>query len=253
MFRRILIAVDGSEAAGWALDAGIDLARSLSHAASTGAQGAEARVGVVHVVDHCDASGLDDADLRDVRPDLPRALRRQGRQILRDARERIPAGVSGPGDGAGPAPGPCLLREGPAADEIVAAARDWHADLIVMGTHGRGRLTPLLVGATVEEAGFDERTTTAGVRDLIEAAAEIVPHTWTAGFSAARAGLRPATPDEIPVIGRSGILPNLVYATGHYRNGILLAPLTAQLVADVMLESKTDPILEATSPRRFGL
>jgi glycine oxidase len=111
----------------------------------------------------------------------------------------------------------------------------------------------LLVGATVEEAGFDERTTTAGVRDLIEAAAEIVPHTWTAGFSAARAGLRPATPDEIPVIGRSGILPNLVYATGHYRNGILLAPLTAQLVADVMLESKTDPILEATSPRRFGL
>ena len=111
----------------------------------------------------------------------------------------------------------------------------------------------LLVGATVEEAGFDERTTTAGVRDLIEAAAEVVPHTWTAGFTAARAGLRPATPDEIPIIGPSGIVPNLVYATGHYRNGILLAPLTAQLVADVMLESEIDPILEGTSPRRFGL
>jgi glycine oxidase len=111
----------------------------------------------------------------------------------------------------------------------------------------------LLVGATVEEAGFDERTTTAGIRDLIEAAAEIVPHAWTAGLTAARAGLRPATPDEIPVIGPSGIVPNLVYATGHYRNGILLAPLTAQLVADAMLENKVDPILEATSPRRFGL
>jgi glycine oxidase len=111
----------------------------------------------------------------------------------------------------------------------------------------------LLVGATVEEAGFDERTTTAGVRDLIEAAAEIVPHTWTAGFTAARAGLRPATPDEVPVIGLSGIVPNLVYATGHYRNGVLLAPLTAQLVADALLDNKIDPILERTSPKRFGL
>ena len=97
----------------------------------------------------------------------------------------------------------------------------------------------LLVGATVEEAGFDERTTTAGIRDLIEAAAEIVPHVWTAGFTAARAGLRPATPDEVPVIGPSTIVPNLVYATGHYRNGVLLAPLTAQLVADAMLERIT--------------
>jgi glycine oxidase len=111
----------------------------------------------------------------------------------------------------------------------------------------------LLVGATVEEAGFDERTTTAGIRDLIEAAAEIVPHVWTAGFTAARAGLRPATPDEVPVIGPSTTVPNLVYATGHYRNGVLLAPLTAQLVADAMLDQRIDPLLELTSPKRFGL
>jgi glycine/D-amino acid oxidase-like deaminating enzyme len=111
----------------------------------------------------------------------------------------------------------------------------------------------LLVGATVEEAGFDEKTTTAGVRDLIEAAAEIVPHSWTAGFTAAKAGLRPATPDEIPVIGPSTVVPNLMYATGHYRNGVLLAPLTAQLVADALLENKVDPILAVTSPKRFGL
>jgi len=110
----------------------------------------------------------------------------------------------------------------------------------------------LLVGATVEEAGFDERTTAAGVRDLLDAACELVPHAWTAGFLAARAGLRPASRDELPVIGSSTVIPNLMYATGHYRNGVLMAPLTAELVADAMLENQIDPLLAATSPQRFG-
>lgn len=110
----------------------------------------------------------------------------------------------------------------------------------------------LLVGATVEEAGFDERTTTAGVRDLIEAACELLPHAWTATFVAGKAGLRPASADELPVIGASSLMPNLMYATGHYRNGVLLSPLTAQLVADAMLENRIDPLLSATSPQRFG-
>lgn len=110
----------------------------------------------------------------------------------------------------------------------------------------------LLVGATVEEAGFDERTTAAGVHDLIDAACEIVPHAWTAGFMGARAGLRPATPDELPMIGSSDVVPNLMYATGHYRNGVLLAPLTAQLVADAMLEDRIDPLMAQTRPQRFG-
>jgi glycine oxidase len=110
----------------------------------------------------------------------------------------------------------------------------------------------LLVGATVEEAGFDERATTAGVRDLIEAACELVPSAWTAGFVAARAGLRPASADELPVIGASNLIPRMMYATGHYRNGVLLSPLTAELVADAMLENRIDPLLAATSPQRFG-
>jgi glycine oxidase len=110
----------------------------------------------------------------------------------------------------------------------------------------------LLVGATVEEAGFDERATAAGVRDLLEAACDLVPHTWTASFLGARVGLRPGTKDDLPIIGASTALPNLVYATGHYRNGVLLAPLTAQLVADAMLENRIDPALAAVSPRRFG-
>jgi glycine oxidase len=110
----------------------------------------------------------------------------------------------------------------------------------------------LLLGATVEEAGFDERATVAGVRDLLDAACEIVPQAWSAGFRGARVGLRPATSDGLPIIGASSAVPNLVYATGHYRNGVLLAPLTAQLVADAMLDSRIDPLLAAVDPARFG-
>jgi glycine oxidase len=110
----------------------------------------------------------------------------------------------------------------------------------------------LLVGATVEEAGFDERATVAGVRDLLDGVCDLVPHAWTAGFRGARVGLRPATPDGLPLIGPSSVLPNLMYATGHYRNGVLLAPLTAKLVADALLESTFDPMLALVRPSRFG-
>jgi glycine/D-amino acid oxidase-like deaminating enzyme len=110
----------------------------------------------------------------------------------------------------------------------------------------------LLVGATVEEAGFDERTTVDGVQQLLDGVCAIVPQARTAGFLGARAGLRPATPDDLPVIGPSSVLPNLMYATGHYRNGVLLAPLTAQLVAGMMLENRIDPLLAAVMPSRFG-
>lgn len=110
----------------------------------------------------------------------------------------------------------------------------------------------VLVGATVEEVGFDERATVAGVRDLLESACELLPRAWTSGFLGVRVGLRPATTDELPVIGASNVMPNLMYATGHYRNGVLLAPLTAQFVADAMLADRIDPSMEALSPRRFG-
>jgi len=110
----------------------------------------------------------------------------------------------------------------------------------------------MLIGATVEEAGFDERATVAGVRDLLEAACELVPHAWTATFLGARVGLRPGTRDDLPIIGPSSVLPNLMYATGHYRNGVLLAPLTAQFVAEALLEDRLDPGLAFLMPQRFG-
>jgi glycine oxidase len=110
----------------------------------------------------------------------------------------------------------------------------------------------LLVGATSEEAGFDERATVAGVSDLLAAACDLVPGAWQAGFAEVRVGLRPATPDDLPIVGPSRRVPGLVYATGHYRNGILLAPLTAQLVAELIVSGRPDASIEVTKPWRFG-
>jgi len=108
----------------------------------------------------------------------------------------------------------------------------------------------VLVGATVEDVGFDERATAAGVRDLLDAVCELLPEAWRARFVDARVGLRPATPDGLPMIGRSAHQAGLIYATGHYRNGILLAPLTAQVVSDLIIDGKEDPILAIVSPGR---
>ena len=110
----------------------------------------------------------------------------------------------------------------------------------------------VLAGATVEEAGFDERATVAGVRQLIDAACDIAPQARQASLKGVRVGLRPGTPDELPVVGSSAPVPGLVYASGHFRNGILLAPLTATIVGDLMLDRKHDPALDLISPSRFG-
>ena len=95
----------------------------------------------------------------------------------------------------------------------------------------------LLAGATMEEAGFDERTTADGVRGLVKAAAELLPAAAGAGFVDVRAGLRPAHEgdDPRPFIGPSPSIPSVIVAAGHFRNGVLLAPLTASLVSDQVL------------------
>jgi glycine oxidase len=124
----------------------------------------------------------------------------------------------------------------------------WGTDCyIVPWQNGR-----VLVGATVEDVGFDERATAAGVRDLLEAGCSLVPQLWQASFEQVRVGLRPASPDALPVVGRSQIVPGLVYATGHYRNGVLLAPLTAALVKEIVFEQAKDPALEILAPGRLG-
>lgn len=88
----------------------------------------------------------------------------------------------------------------------------------------------VLVGATVEDAGFDTTVDAPAGRALVQAAARVVPGFADAPVVAHWAGLRPGTPDGLPLLGQDPEMPGLVYATGHYRNGILLAPITAEIV-----------------------
>jgi glycine oxidase len=106
----------------------------------------------------------------------------------------------------------------------------------------------LIVGATVEDAGFDESATVNGVHALTAAVARLLPAATSASLREVRVGLRPAMPDGLPAIG--AIAPSVIVATGHYRNGILLAPLTADLVSRLLLDAQRDPALDLVDPLR---
>ncbi|TAK12342.1 MAG: glycine oxidase ThiO [Acidobacteria bacterium] len=92
----------------------------------------------------------------------------------------------------------------------------------------------LLVGATVEDVGFDERSTVSGVHDLMAAAGDVLPAVWRATLHEVRVGLRPAPVGGLPIIGPSPSSPRVILATGHYRNGVLMAPLTAKKVVEAV-------------------
>ena len=109
----------------------------------------------------------------------------------------------------------------------------------------------LLVGATVEDVGFDERSTADGVKGLLDAVTELLPGAAAASLDAVRVGLRPASPDGLPIIGPFARAPKVVMATGHYRNGVLLAPLTAEMVSRYLVAGETDTAIEKTTPERF--
>ena len=110
----------------------------------------------------------------------------------------------------------------------------------------------ILVGATVEHVGFDERATAAGVSQLLQAATLLLPPVADASFVEVRVGLRPGTLDGLPIVGKSQQVDGLIYATGHYRNGALLMPLTAEAVAELVGGTPLDPIWTPCDPQRFG-
>jgi glycine oxidase len=131
-------------------------------------------------------------------------------------------------------------------DHAVAARVIWgRACYLVPWSDGR-----VLVGATVEDVGFDERPTVEGVRTLLSAAVGLVPSLEGAQFEEVRVGFRPKTADELPLIGRSETMPGVYYALGHYRNGVLLAPLTAAFMADLVLDGKERAELAPVRPGR---
>jgi glycine oxidase len=109
----------------------------------------------------------------------------------------------------------------------------------------------LVVGATSTELGFDTRVLAGGVFSLLRDARTVLPVTDELELVETVAGLRPATPDNAPVLGPSG-LDGLVWATGHYRNGVLLTPVTADVIAQVVLTDRLPGIAEPFTAARFA-
>jgi glycine oxidase len=121
----------------------------------------------------------------------------------------------------------------------------------------RGYIVPrldgrLLAGSTTEHAGFEKSVTGAGVHAIMKHALEIAPGVGSLPLVASWAGLRPRAEDERPVMGACSYVRGLFYATGHYRNGILLAPLTGALLAEQITTGDTSPLINAFSPDRFN-
>ncbi len=108
----------------------------------------------------------------------------------------------------------------------------------------------VVIGATVEEQGFDTAVTADAVFRLLEAAWEVLPEVGELELLCARAGLRPGTPDNAPAIG-PGDADGLLWATGHYRNGVLLAPLTARTVVHLLRGAPPPEALRPFHPGRF--
>ncbi|HMA26532.1 MAG: glycine oxidase ThiO [Solirubrobacterales bacterium] len=130
----------------------------------------------------------------------------------------------------------------PACEGIVAGER------VYMVPRSDGRL---IVGATVEERGFDVTVTAGGVHELLREAYRLIPEIAELELVEASAGLRPGTPDNAPLIG-VGATEGLLVATGHFRNGVLQAPLTAECIA-ALLAGESPPLdLAPFSPLRFA-
>jgi glycine oxidase len=122
----------------------------------------------------------------------------------------------------------------------------------------RGYLVPridgrILVGSTMERAGYDARPTVAGAASLLALARQVAPGLESATIQGLWAGLRPASPDGLPVIGPAGAPwpSGLYFATGHYRNGVLLAPVTARLLTESITTGKTSIPLVPFAASRF--
>ena len=122
----------------------------------------------------------------------------------------------------------------------------------------RGYIVPrrdgrLLAGSTSEHAGFAKQVTAGGISAILQHAQEISPSVSALPIVDTWAGLRPRAPDSLPVLGPCDEIGGLFYATGHYRNGILLAPVTGELIAEAVVTGVSSPLLGPFSPSRFDL
>ncbi len=127
---------------------------------------------------------------------------------------------------------------------VRALVRGRHAYLVPYGDGG------LVVGATVEDRGFDARVTAGGVHDLLHDAIEVVPEVEELELAETLARWRPGTPDNAPLLGPSS-LPGLVLATGHHRNGVLLTPVTAEATAELLVTGVLPDVAAPFTADRF--
>jgi glycine oxidase len=132
--------------------------------------------------------------------------------------------------------------------EAAPASRTVRGLTVYLVPRADGRV---VVGATMEERGYDDSVTAGGVYELLRDAAELVPGVLELELTETIAGLRPATPDNAPLIGPAA-LEGLVVATGHYRNGILLAPVTADAVSSYLESGELPASVSGFSPSRFS-
>jgi len=174
----------------------------------------------------------------------------EGGELLPAERVLLAAGAwSGhvdPGVPVRPVKGQILRLRDPAGPGLLDRTVRTHDAYLVPRGDGRYHL-----GATVEERGWSSASTAGGVFELIRDLSEVVPGILELEIEGVGAGLRPGSPDNLPAIG-PGALEGLVWATGHYRNGILLAPLTADLAADALAGEALPAWASACDPGRFA-
>jgi glycine oxidase len=145
-----------------------------------------------------------------------------------------------------PVKGQLLYLRGPADEPL--CSRNVRGLEVYVVPRGDGRV---VVGATVEEQGFDTRVTGGAVHDLLRAVLELLPDVAELELLETVVGLRPGSPDNAPMIGPAGP-EGLVVATGHYRNGILLTPVTADAVAELLASGRVPEAIAPFAPGRFA-
>jgi glycine oxidase len=110
----------------------------------------------------------------------------------------------------------------------------------------------VLAGSTYEQVGYDKRVTGDGLQGILERTFRVAPRLADATFVEAWAGLRPGTPDNLPILGADASYAGLYHATGHYRSGILLAPVTARLMRELIVDGAASVDLAPFAPARFA-
>ena len=145
-----------------------------------------------------------------------------------------------------PVKGQLLYLRGPADQPL--CSRNVRGLEVYVVPRGDGRV---VVGATVEEQGFDTRVTAGAVHDLLRAAMELLPDAAELELVETVVGLRPGSPDNAPLLGPAGP-EGLVVATGHYRNGILNTPTTADTIAELLATGQVPEMIAPFSPGRFA-